>query len=149
MTRVLAICSGGGHWVEMRRIMPAFDGLKVSYASVYPEYAEEIPGERYYVFQDFSRFRKIASIKAGFQLLKIVLTVRPDVVITTGSAPALLALTLSKTLLQSKTIWIDSIANCDGLSTSGSLAKYVADVWLTQWEHLATDKGPAWWGAVL
>jgi hypothetical protein len=29
------------------------------------------------------------------------------------------------------------------------LAKYVADIWLTQWEHLSSKKGPAWWGAVL
>lgn len=147
--RILAISSGGGHWSEMRRIMAAFEGLDVSYASIRPEYVQEAQGRPYYSFSDFSRFNKLGVFKSAFQIARIVFKVRPKVVISTGSAPTLLALGLAKVFFGAKTIWIDSIANVEELSTSGSLAKYVADIWLTQWEHLATAKGPKFWGAVL
>ncbi|WP_245893415.1 UDP-N-acetylglucosamine transferase subunit ALG14 [Devosia naphthalenivorans] len=68
---------------------------------------------------------------------------------TTGSFPALMALGVARMLLGARTIWIDSVANCQALSTSGRLARRVADVWLTQWPHLATVDGPEHWGAVL
>ena len=33
MRKVMAVASGGGHWVELRRIMPAFAGTDVFYVS--------------------------------------------------------------------------------------------------------------------
>lgn len=147
--KILAISSGGGHWWQLNRISPAFEGLNVTYATVYPDYEEMVNGAPFYSFRDFSRFSKLKSLKSCIDLLHILYKVKPTVVITTGSAPALLALALSKLLFRSKTIWIDSVANIECLSTSGKLAKHVADVWLTQWEHLATDHGPKWKGSVI
>lgn len=149
MGRVLAIASGGGHWIELRRLMPAFDGMDVAYASIYPDYAQDVPDNKFYSFCDFNRFNKMNIFKLLFQISYILIKERPTAVITTGSAPALLALALAKTFLRSKTIWIDSIANCEKLSTSGSIARYVADEWLTQWAHLVTPGGPSYWGDVL
>jgi UDP-N-acetylglucosamine:LPS N-acetylglucosamine transferase len=78
---------------------------------------------------------------------------RPDVVITTGSAPALISVILAKYLFRAHTIWIDSIANAERLSTSGKTAGRFADIWLTQWPQLAksegTERHPQYWGAVL
>jgi hypothetical protein len=56
---------------------------------------------------------------------------------------------MARTFLRARTIWIDSIANVERLSSSGAQARRVADVWLTQWEHLARPEGPEYWGAVL
>ena len=147
--KILAISSGGGHWVEMKRLFPVFDGLDVAFASVYPEYALEVPGRDYYHFQDFSRFKKRASFVSAFQIISIVRKVRPEVIITTGSAPCLVALAFGRFFLGSSTIWIDSIANVEKLSTSGRVAKFVAGKWLTQWKDLAKPSGPEYWGAVL
>ena len=47
--RVLAIASGGGHWTELHRLMPAFKGFEVAFVSVYPDYADTIPGQRFYI----------------------------------------------------------------------------------------------------
>jgi hypothetical protein len=147
--RLLAISSGGGHWAEMRRIMPAFQGMDVSFASTRPEYASEAMGHPYYHFSDFSRFNMLGAPRTAVEILRIVWTVRPQVVVSTGSAPTLLALGFSRLLFGARTIWIDSIANVERLSSSGNLARYTAHIWLTQWEHLATPKGPHHWGAVL
>lgn len=135
--------------MQLRRLGPAFEGLDVAFASVYPDYASDVSPHRFYNFPDVSRFSKRNLVPLLFRIVSILLKERPDVVITTGSFPGLVTLALAKTLLRSKTIWIDSIANCEQLSTSGSKAKTFADVYLTQWPHLATPGGPKHWGAVL
>jgi UDP-N-acetylglucosamine:LPS N-acetylglucosamine transferase len=147
--RIMAIASGGGHWVQLRRIMPAFEGLDVFYVSLDPSSAADVPGCTYYTVRDVSRRDRIGFLVLIGQLARILARERPAVVITTGSAPALVALTLAKTFLRAKTIWIDSIANAEELSASGAQAGRVADLWLTQWEHLARPGGPQYWGSVL
>lgn len=129
--------------------MPAFDGLEVTFASTRPEYASEALGRPYHHFGDFHRYNKRGAFRSFSKIMWIVFKVRPQVVISTGSAPTLVALAIAKLFFGAKTIWIDSIANVENLSSSGKVARYVADVWLTQWEDLATDNGPAYWGAVL
>jgi UDP-N-acetylglucosamine:LPS N-acetylglucosamine transferase len=147
--RILAIASGGGHWVELQRLKPAFENLDVVYASVYPEYADDVPGHRFYSFRDVSRWDRLGFAVLAFQLLRLLLRERPNIVITTGSLPCCIALMLAKYFLRAKTIWIDSIANVEQLSTSGKLAGKFADVWLTQWPGLAKETGPRYFGAVL
>lgn len=147
--RVLAIASGGGHWLEMCRIYPAFSDCDTAFVSVHKSYSAQVAGHRFYTVRDFSRMDRLGVFSLIPQLLFIILKERPAVVITTGSAPALIALILAKCLVGAKTIWIDSIANVEKLSSSGSLARHVADVWLTQWPALSRASGPAFWGAVL
>ena len=147
--RILAIASGGGHWVELQRLKPAFHGLDVVYASVYPEYQNDVIGHRFYSFRDVSRRDRFGFIILAAQLLRLLLIERPQVVITTGSLPCCIALIFAKYLLGAKTMWIDSIANAGQLSSSGKLAGKFADVWLTQWAALAQKDGPHYWGAVL
>jgi len=52
-------------------------------------------------------------------------------------------------LFGARTIWIDSMANAEELSKSGKEVGRYADLWLTQWEHLASSEGPRFIGAVL
>ncbi len=147
--KVLAVASGGGHWLEMRLLYPAFEDLDVAFVSVHPAYAEQVPDHRFYVIRDVTRWDRWGLIVLTAQLLRIILIERPSVVITTGSAPGLFALTIAKLVLRARTMWIDSIANCEQLSSSGMRARHVADVWLTQWPLLQRPNGPFYWGAVL
>jgi UDP-N-acetylglucosamine:LPS N-acetylglucosamine transferase len=147
--RILAIASGGGHWVQMRRLAPAFAEFEVAYVSVFPDYAEQVLGHRFYTVTDVSRISLIKLIGLIPQFSAILLRERPDVVITTGSAPGLVGIALAKLLTGARTIWIDSIANSEQMSLSGRQAKMFADHWLTQWPQLANAKGPSYWGAVL
>lgn len=146
--KLMAIASGGGHWVQLRRIMPAFEGFDVFYASV-GSAPSGLGDARYYAIPNATRRDRRAFADLAWQLARIVLRERPDVVITTGAAPGLVALALAKLLVRSRTVWIDSIANVERLSSSGARARPVADVWLTQWEHLSRPDGPEFWGAVL
>ena len=103
----MAIASGGGHWVQLRRIMPAFAGLEVFYVSVDPSSATDVPGCTYYAIRDVSRRDRLGFALLVAQLARILARERPDVVITTGSAPCLVALGLAKAFLRARTIWIE------------------------------------------
>lgn len=148
-TRILALASAGGHWVQLLRLRPAFVNEDIAYASAYSAYAEDVPDARYYTFDDVNRFNKVHTFKVAWQIFSILRRERPTVVLTTGAGPGLIALILAKYLFRIRTIWIDSVANCERLSSSGVVAGKVADIWLTQWEHLARPEGPRYWGSVL
>jgi UDP-N-acetylglucosamine:LPS N-acetylglucosamine transferase len=146
--RILAIASGGGHWVQLLRLRPAFEGMEVAYVSRDPSSGADVPGLRYFTIHDASRSQKLAFARVVLQALWLLIRVRPAVIVTTGAAPGLVVLALGKTLFRAKTIWIDSIANVETLSGSARLAAGFADIRLTQWPDLATD-GVEHWGAVL
>lgn len=147
LPRVLAVASGGGHWVQLRRLMPAFDGMQVHWLSTQPDYARQVDGPLH-VVQDASLWDRWALLKMFAQVAWLVLRLRPQVVVSTGAAPGFAAIVFGK-LLGARTVWIDSIANSEQLSTSGLRVGRWADVWLTQWAHLARADGPQHWGAVL
>lgn len=147
--RVLAIASGGGHWVQMQRLRPAFEGFDVAYVSVYPDYSEDLGGARFYLVPDVSRASIGKLLLLIPRFIAIMLKERPHVVITTGSFPGLIGIAIAKILLRARTIWIDSIANCERMSSSGRQARRFADQWLTQWPELEAAGGPKYWGAVL
>ena len=148
MKKILAISSGGGHWVQLLRLRPAFEGSNVTYACVRKSYSEDVPGERFVAITDATRWDRWRLLKMLFQVAWLVFFLRPDVVITTGAAPGYAAIRFGK-WMRARTIWIDSIANVETMSLSGAkLAKH-ADLWLTQWPHLASQEGPRYMGAVI
>jgi hypothetical protein len=90
--RILAIASAGGHWVQLRRLRPAFEGLDVVFASVYSDYAHDVAPHRYYSFPDVTRLGKRKIFGLVFKVIYILLKERPKTVITTGAFPGYLAL---------------------------------------------------------
>ena len=46
--RVLAVASGGGHWIQLRRLLPAFEGARVSFLTVDPALAADVDADRFY-----------------------------------------------------------------------------------------------------
>jgi UDP-N-acetylglucosamine:LPS N-acetylglucosamine transferase len=149
--RILAVSSGGGHWVEMLRLLPAFRSMDIGFVTVNDSYRSEvcgISGSRFYSVRDVTRWNKVRWLQTAFQILWIIIKERPDFIISTGALPGYMALRIGK-FIGSKTIWIDSIANVEVLSTSGQRIGKHADLWLTQWEHLSKDGGPEYRGAII
>ena len=149
--RVLAVSSGGGHWVELLRLAPAFEGADLAFVTVVPDYREQaaaFPGSRFYTVVDVTRWNKLKWVLCALQLVPVLLRERPDVVVATGALPAYFACRIGK-LLGARVVWVDSIANVEELSRSGQLIGPHADLWLTQWPHLASGDRPGCRGAVL
>jgi UDP-N-acetylglucosamine:LPS N-acetylglucosamine transferase len=146
--KVLAVSSGGGHWIELLRLSPAWADCEVVFVTVNSAYAGDVPGHKFYAVSDATRWTRLRMLRLTFRMLWIVLAEKPDVIISTGAAPGYLAIRWGK-LFGAKTVWLDSIANAEELSLSGALAGKCADLWMTQWPHLAKEKGPHYKGAVL
>lgn len=126
------------------RLLPALDQHDVALISTMDQGA----GKRFYRVLDANQREKWAMVKMMVQVLFVVLRERPHVVISTGAAPGYMALRFGR-LFGARTIWVDSFANVDQLSLAGRLAGPHADLWLTQWAHLAKPDGPEFIGAVI
>ncbi|WP_333877293.1 UDP-N-acetylglucosamine--LPS N-acetylglucosamine transferase [Methylobacter sp.] len=149
MKKILAVASGGGHWTELMRLREAFNEHEVVFVGVKPFYRSDVDPHRFYMVSDVSRLYNRISIPLLIgKLLFILIKERPAIVITTGALPGMCALLLGK-MLGTGTVWIDSIANVEEISLSGRMAKKFADLWLTQWPHLADSDGPTYQGSVL
>jgi len=146
--RILAVASGGGHWKQLLRLVPLFDEADTCYVTVDPGQRTAVPNARFRTVTDASRWTKLRLLRVAWQALAIVVRERPDVVVTTGAAPGLLAIAWGK-LLGARTIWIDSMANVARVSLSGRLARPFADLRLTQWPHLAAEPHLRYFGSVL
>lgn len=145
--RVLAIASGGGHFVQLLRLAPAWAEHDVTYATVHAGSAIDVAPALLLTFRDVSRADLWRLPLALWDVARILLRVRPHVIITTGALPPLLALTLARPF-GVKTLWVDSIANSERLSDSGRHAGKVAGTVVTQWPQLA-DGHVEHWGSVL
>ena len=145
--KLLAVASGGGHWVQLLRVASAFQGCDVTYVSTHASYRSQVQGHKFLTVSDSSLSTKLGLIRTAIQLAAIVWTERPDIVVSTGAAPGYFALRLGR-LFKARTIWLDSIANVEKLSLSGAKIGRHADLWLTQWPHLANPEGPHYEGSV-
>jgi len=120
----------------------------VTYATVRRSSRSETEGGRFYVIPDCNRSQKLRTIWCALAILFLLVRVRPDVVISTGAAPGYFALRFAR-WIGSETIWVDSIANAEELSMAGRIVGPYANLWLTQWQHVASDGGPLYRGSVL
>lgn len=157
MPKLMVVASAGGHWVQLMRLRKAWDGLDVIYMTTEPGLSgivktmagdEGNPVPKFMSVTDANLSEKLRLLRQLFEVLAAVLRHRPDVIITTGAAPGYFALRFGK-LIGARTIWIDSMANAEKLSKSGQEVGKYADLWLTQWEHLAQSGGPHFMGRVL
>jgi UDP-N-acetylglucosamine:LPS N-acetylglucosamine transferase len=146
--KLLAVSSGGGHWVQLLRLRPAFEGCRVVFATVRPGYRVDVGMAPFHVIPDSNRWNKTGLVRTAWAVLCLLLRERPDVVISTGAAPGYFAVRLGS-WLGARTIWVDSVANVEELSMSGRKAGKCVDLWLTQWPHLAREGGPQCLGNVL
>ncbi len=147
-TKILAISSGGGHWVQLLRLRPAFEGCDVVFATAKEGYRSDVGDAEFRLVTDGNRTEKLRLLRSLFEVFRLIRRERPDVIISTGAAPGYFAVRLGK-MLGIRTIWVDSVANAEELSMSGQKAGSCVDLWLTQWPHLAREDGPKCFGNVL
>ncbi len=146
--RVLAIASGGGHWQQLMLMRAAFAHHDTHFMTTMPGLPEQFGLSQARIIPDSNGDEKIAMIRTAFVLFFAMLRLRPDVVISTGALPGLMALAFGR-VMGARTIWVDSVANAEEMSKSGRTARRFAHLWMSQWEHVADAAGADYAGAVL
>jgi UDP-N-acetylglucosamine:LPS N-acetylglucosamine transferase len=146
--RVLAVASGGGHWEQMQMLRDAFEGCDVAYMTTMRGLGERAGLSNVSIVPDCNRHRPVLAAWAVLRIAATILHLRPDVIITTGAMPGLIAIAIGRRL-GARTVWIDSIANAEEFSMSGAKAYRHADLWLSQWQAVASVSGSEYAGSVL
>ncbi|TVZ27530.1 oligosaccharide biosynthesis protein Alg14 [Gillisia sp. Hel_I_86] len=137
--KIMAVASVGGHWVELLRLVPAFEGNEIIFASTKQSVAETVALSKFHRIPDINRNEKLKLPNAIYKIFSLINSIRPNVVISTGALPGLISIFAGK-MYGAKTIWVDSIANVEELSLSGKVASVFADRTYTQWPDLAKKK---------
>jgi UDP-N-acetylglucosamine:LPS N-acetylglucosamine transferase len=146
--RILAIASGGGHWHELLRLRPAFEGCDLHFIGIDPNWKPSVAPAPFHVVPDAHFDEPLRMIRTFFYLLRLFRRIHPQAVVSTGAAPGGLAMLLGR-IFGARTLWVDSAANCTILSRSGRLAMRIAHTTLTQYSHLAAPEGPFYRGSIL
>lgn len=144
----MAIASGGGHWEQLLLLRDAFADHKVTYVTTLQSLGEKAGLKHVRIVPDCNRNQPLRVLWVTARVLAVMILVRPHVVISTGALPGLIALVLGK-YLGARTIWVDSIANAEEFSMSGSLARRHAALWLSQWPAVAKAASAEYAGSVL
>ncbi len=147
-TTVLAVASGGGHWEQLMLLRPTLDRFATTYVTTNADVVKRDGISTSLVIPDSNRHVPMAVLRTVFSAARIVIKVRPKVVVTTGALPGLACLVLAR-LLGARTVWIDSLANSERLSISGRFARSFSSVWLTQWPKVSEETGAQFSGCLL
>ncbi len=142
MKRILAIASKGGHFVQLDRITRSLSQeYGGAYHLTYVSTSTEVPAPagKLYTITDFSRWNLYRLPIVFFHILHLILRIRPQVIISTGAAPGLVAIIAGK-CCGKRSIWIDSMANVDKPSMSGKIASYIATKSYVQYPHLTSKR---------
>ena len=139
MLKVAFVASSGGHLEEiskLKEIERMYDCFLVTEKSGFEikEFCEE---KRYYVPK---MNRKAISFLPKFiwlflRTLSILITEKPDFVITTGALIAYPFCVIGK-LMGIKVVYIESFARVDQPSLTGKLVYNLSDLFMVQWEDM-------------
>lgn len=150
-TRILAVASAGGHFQQLIALRPGYaeaETARVTYMTTLVGLAEEFGAAPQITVPDCNADTKIAALRSALVVGWHVLRLRPHVIVTTGALPGFFALLWGR-VTGARTLWIDSVANAEELSTSGRLARRVAHLTLSQWPEVAASTGTRYEGSVL
>ena len=80
--RVLFVSSSGGHWVQLRRLRPAFDGWSRYYACTDSGYQSTVDSEEgFFSVPEATRWNKLRLIHQALVVLSILVRTQPEVVV--------------------------------------------------------------------
>jgi hypothetical protein len=151
--RLCVGASAGGHLNQLIRLLQFSDNWPVSSTfcittlhELAPQLSEYGPT---YVIGECNRRHPFLAVGVFWKAISLVMKQRPDVVVTTGALPLAMVCLVAK-LTGSSVVWIDSIANTERLSMSGSFVHRFADLVIVQWPDLANKyKNVVYAGTIL
>ena len=142
MKKVIFISSTGGHLSELMQLKRIFNNYDYHIITektdttikLKNEYGKRIDylvyGARNYLFSYIFKF-SYNVIKSFF----LYLTIRPDVIVTTGAHTAVPICYIAK-FFKKKIIFVESFARVNSKSMSGKMINKIADVFLVQHKEL-------------
>ncbi len=142
MKKVMFISSTGGHLSELLQLEPLFKEYDSYLVTEKTKSTIEIRNKftnRVHFLVYGTKSHLITYLfKFGFNIVKsllLMIMIRPQVVVTTGTHTAVPMCYIAK-ILRRKVIFIETFANSKTRTKAGNLVYPIADVFIVQWESM-------------
>lgn len=133
--KICFITSSGGHLTHLIQLKRWWEDKERFWVTFDKEDARSILKEEKKYWCYFPTNRNIKNlVKNTFLAMKILKKERPDVIISTGAAPAIPFFYLGK-LFGSKVIYIEVYDRIDKPTITGKLVYPISDLFIIQWEE--------------
>ncbi len=132
---ILLTCSAGGHLTEMRQLEPFYHGMKRVFVTFKREDTESLATREKVYFIERPARNTIKTIQSFLQAWKIVSTLKPKLVISTG-ADVTVPVCVAAKLQGIKVVFIESFCRPYTASVSGRIISLFADHVVYQWPEL-------------
>ena len=134
--KVCLVGSSGGHLTHLYMLKPFWENKERFWATFDKEDARSLlKGEKLYpVYYPSNRSIKALIINTQ-RAIKILRKERPDLIISSGAAPAIPFFWIGK-MMGAKTIYIEVFDRIDKPTISGKVCYPVTDVFIVEWEEM-------------
>lgn len=130
--------SSGGHFEQLAMLKPLMEEYDSFVVTEETEYKNAIEGQKMYYIHQVNRKEKSVffwMIVNSFKSLKVIITEKPDIVITTGVL-AVIPLCLLAKLFGKKLVYIESFSKVFSPTRTGKFLYKYADQFYIQWESM-------------
>ena len=130
--------SSGGHFEQISMLKPLMEKYDSFVVTEKTAYKAVIKGQKMYYMHQVNRREKLMPlwmIVNTIRSIRIMISEKPDVVITTGVL-AMIPLCLLAKLFHKKLIYIESFAKVSSPTQTGKLLYKYADQFYVQWESM-------------
>lgn len=130
--------SSGGHFEQISMLKPLMEKYDSFVVTEETAYKAVIKGQKMYYMHQVNRREKLMPlwmIVNTIRSIRIMISEKPDVVITTGVL-AMIPLCLLAKLFHKKLIYIESFAKVSSPTQTGKLLYKYADQFYVQWESM-------------
>lgn len=134
--KICLVGSSGGHLFHLYLLKPFWQDKERFWVSFDKENVRSLLEEErmYFCFSPSNRSIKALMINT-YRAIKILTTEKPDLIISSGAAPAVPFFWIGK-LMGAKTIYLEVYDRIDKPTLSGKLCYPVADRFIVQWEEM-------------
>lgn len=139
--KLVAGASTGGHVNELLVLLAAANTWPIEPTAYVTSMAIGVKsfasfGKPVHVLGEADRTKPFGSLAVLWRAFRVAWQLRPNVVVTTGSAPLAL-FCFWAWVLGARIVWIDSVAQVEKMSMSGRFVRLFADLCLVQWPDVA------------
>jgi beta-1,4-N-acetylglucosaminyltransferase len=146
---VLLVCSPGGHFLQMLALESAYGDSAHTWVTLPGADTESVLAGQRAIYAHGPTNRSLKNLAKNLVLAwRVVGSVEPDVIVSTGAALAVPFFVVGK-LRSKRLIYIESVSRVDGLSMSGMAVYFLADRFYVQWPALSRLRRARFVGNVL
>lgn len=135
MSRVLFVCSSGGHLDQALALLPAPEHVEVAFATFRkPDALPKLVGHRVHGLHWPTNRSLRALVVNAVRAVRVLRAERPDLVVSTGAAAAVPFFWIGRVVFRTTNVFIECIDRVDNPTLTARLVRPVTDRFVTQWD---------------